>query len=211
MGLEGGNGGGQQIPPLCKVLATRRPFEANPQARRGGIKRSHQGNQTKSQGYPVRGGVWEEGDIALDTVDTKEIGRWGGRTWEKGYDFTPCADNVYLSKCPDAAANVKRRRRSFLRRASTPFPTILIIIVFIVSLVSLHAHHTYYHIAWDWVRTVAIEPVGGWMRHMGLRTEVAVLARIRILSGAEAIVDLAVRITLPRGTATVQGEDTEQV
>ncbi|KAI9430421.1 hypothetical protein H4582DRAFT_2063843 [Lactarius indigo] len=53
----------------------------------GGIKRSHQGNQTKSQGYPVRGGVREEGDIALDTVDTKEIGRWGGRTWEKGYDL----------------------------------------------------------------------------------------------------------------------------
>ncbi|KAI9443033.1 hypothetical protein H4582DRAFT_2054127 [Lactarius indigo] len=162
MGLEGGNGGGQQIPPSCKVLATRRPFEANPQARRGGIKCSHQGNQTKSRGYPMRGGVREEGDIALDTVDTKEIGRWGGRTWEKGYDFTPCTDNVYSSKCPNAAANM-------------PFEYLRSIA----------------QVAWDWVRTVAIEPVGGWMRRMGLRTEVAVSARIRILSGAEAIVNLA--------------------
>src|SRR6266702_4077867 len=29
----------------------------------------------KSQGYPTRGGVREEGGIALDSVDTKEIGR----------------------------------------------------------------------------------------------------------------------------------------
>ena len=41
---------------------------------------------TKSQGYPVRGGVREEGGIALDSVDTKEIERWGGRTWKNGWE-----------------------------------------------------------------------------------------------------------------------------
>ncbi|KAI9436550.1 hypothetical protein BJY52DRAFT_1230401 [Lactarius psammicola] len=37
------------------------------------VVRSH-GNQTKSQGYPVRGGVWDEGGIVLDNVDIKDIG-----------------------------------------------------------------------------------------------------------------------------------------
>ncbi|KAI9437871.1 hypothetical protein BJY52DRAFT_1230000 [Lactarius psammicola] len=48
---------------LCEVVATRRPFEAAPQG-------------TKSQGYPTRGGVREEGNIASDSVDIKEIGRF---------------------------------------------------------------------------------------------------------------------------------------
>ncbi|KAI9430464.1 hypothetical protein H4582DRAFT_2063808 [Lactarius indigo] len=66
-------------------------------------------------------------------------------------------------------------------------------------------------LAWGWVRRVAIEPVGGWMRRRALRAEVAVSAHIRILSGAEEVIDLAVRLALPRGTAAGQGEEAEQV
>ncbi|KAH9178189.1 hypothetical protein EDB89DRAFT_2239503 [Lactarius sanguifluus] len=66
-------------------------------------------------------------------------------------------------------------------------------------------------LAWDWVRRVAIEPVGDWMRRRALRAEVAISAHIRLLSGEDEVANLAVRLALPRGTAAVQGEGTEQV
>ncbi|KAH9066074.1 hypothetical protein EDB83DRAFT_2519537 [Lactarius deliciosus] len=69
-------------------------------------------------------------------------------------------------------------------------------------------------LAWGWVVTVAIGPVGGWMRRRGLRAEFAITLRMKIVSRAEEIVDLVlqpVRLALPHGAAAVQGGEIEEV
>ncbi|KAH9171166.1 hypothetical protein EDB89DRAFT_2071070 [Lactarius sanguifluus] len=69
-------------------------------------------------------------------------------------------------------------------------------------------------LAWGWVGTVAIRPVGGWMRRRGLRAEVIISVRMKVVSGTEEIVDLVlqpVRLALPRGAAAVQGGEIEEV
>ncbi|KAH9160484.1 hypothetical protein EDB89DRAFT_2081753 [Lactarius sanguifluus] len=68
-------------------------------------------------------------------------------------------------------------------------------------------------LAWGWVVTVAIGPVGGWMRP-GVCAEFAITLRVKIVSRAEEIVDLVlqpVRLALPRGAAAVQGREIEEV
>ncbi|KAH9010273.1 hypothetical protein EDB84DRAFT_1570655 [Lactarius hengduanensis] len=121
---------------------------------------------------------------------------------------------------------MKRRRRLFPRRVSTPFPTShSFLIVFIASLVSSRAHaptitmffeylRSIARLAWDWMRSVVIEPVEGWMRRRNVRAEIFISAWIKIISGTEEIIHRVlqpVQLALPRGAATVQGGEVEQV
>ncbi|KAH9022220.1 hypothetical protein EDB85DRAFT_2151901 [Lactarius pseudohatsudake] len=102
----------------------------------------------------------------------------------------------------------------------------LFLIIFIASPPSLLCAHIYIitmffenlrsivRIAWGWVDTVAIGPVGGWMRRRGLRTEFAITLHMKIVAGTQKIVDLVlqpVRLALPRGAAAVQGGEIEEV
>ncbi|KAH9011922.1 hypothetical protein EDB85DRAFT_2159470 [Lactarius pseudohatsudake] len=96
------------------------------------------------------------------------------------------------------------------------------LIVFIASPPSLLRAHIYIitmffenlrsivRIAWGWVDTVAIGPVGGW----GSSRRVRITLRVKIVAGTQKIVDLVlqpVRLALPRGAAAVQGGEIEEV
>ncbi len=72
---------------VASVVGAPSPLRSNLIVRSRGNQTTVRGYPTRSrlrieesQGYPTRGGVREEGGIALDSVDTKDIGRWGGRT-----------------------------------------------------------------------------------------------------------------------------------
>ncbi|KAH9044068.1 hypothetical protein EDB83DRAFT_2523684 [Lactarius deliciosus] len=193
---------------------------------------------TQFNGCDTLARQWNKPTLGVDADAEPTVQREIFRAVHVWWDRIVGEEDKSTSRCRVLGAwkGNSRRRRSFSRRASTPrrrsFPRCAstrfqhpFLIIFVASPVSfartLHIITMLFELlrsivrlAWGWVVTVAIGPVGGWMRRRGLRAEFAITLRVKIVFRAEEIVDLVlqpVRLALPRGAAAVQGREIEEV